>query len=106
MTEKYGVFKEPSYLAPGQSTAGHRPAPGGASVLHTSCPKTGCSAYMLVIAMREGKQGHPPVLDWQGADATFSPLQPLGSGKPLPNTQCVTNASNSVALRALTVRKQ
>ena len=41
MTEKYGVFKEPSYLAPGQNIAGQRPAPGGASVLHTSFPKTG-----------------------------------------------------------------
>ena len=41
MTEKYGVFKEPSYLVPGQNIAGQRPAPGGASVLHTSFPKTG-----------------------------------------------------------------
>ena len=41
----------------------------------------------LLLTTKQGKRSRPPC--WQGSDATFSPLLPLGAGKPQPNTQCV-----------------
>ena len=93
MTEKYGLFKEPSYLRPGLTTADHRPARSGPSVLHSSYPKTGKVHQRTVHAAYVDARGSPMQL-WpaaQGADATFSPLLPLGVGKPQPHSRCVIN---------------